>query len=65
MELGPNHQLSFELEKLGEQLTEELSKNKGMKGKTNNTLLGNKKNQVYNEYKNWMNANQVQGIEYS
>jgi len=65
MELGPQHQLTFELDRLSEQLMTELSKNKSMKTNTNNTLLGARKNQINNEYKNWMSANQVQGIEYS
>merc|ERR1712146_741028 len=29
------------------------------------TIRGAKNNHVYSQYKNWMNANQVQGIEYS
>jgi hypothetical protein len=65
MELGENHQLTYELGRLSDQLVEELTKNAAMKHRPGGTLLGRKKMETYNEYKNWMNANQVQGIEYN
>lgn len=38
MELGEDHQLTYELNRLGDQLVDELNKNKKMKDKTGNTL---------------------------
>ena len=64
MELGEGHQLTYELGRLSDQLILELSKNRAMKTRGTNTTLISKKMDTYNEYKNWMNANQVQGVEY-
>lgn len=66
MELGVDHQLTYELAKLSEQLENELQRNRLRKNKM--TVDGKAvglKNEKYNEYKDWMSANKVCGMEYS